>query len=268
MDRYEELFRNLKAKNEGAFVPYVVIGDPTMNVSFKIIEAMIEGGADALELGIPFSDPVADGPVIQASGQRALRNGATPESCFELLSEVRKRFSQIPIGLLVYANLVSVKGLDEFYSLSARSGVDSVLVADVPVFESAPYFRSGERYNVKTVFIVPPNATANQLRGIARISTGYTYVLARSGVTGALKTLGEQRKEVFLQLEALGAPPALVGFGISKPEHVRATLEAGAAGAISGSAVVKIVEDNLEDAETMCAEVASFVRKMKDATRS
>jgi len=267
MGRYDILFKTLSEKKEGAFVPFGLIGDPDLEQSFRVVEAMIDGGGDALELGIPFSDPIADGPVIQAAGRRALASGTTPDLAFEFIERLRRKYPSIPIGLLVYANLVCRKGVNEFYSRAAECGVDSVLVADVPLFESAPFFRSGERFKVDTVFIVPPRVRESSLRGIARISRGYTYVLARSGVTGDRASLELEDKDLFARLANLGAAPCLVGFGISKPEHVRAVLDAGAAGAISGSAITRIVEKHLSNPEEMCATVKQFVASMKDGTR-
>ncbi len=139
MERYETLFAQLKNRQEGAFVPFVTLGDPGPEQSLKIIDALIEGGADALELGIPFSDPLADGPTIQGAALRAFAAGVTPAQCFEMLAAIRQKHPTIPIGLLMYANLVFSPGIDAFYAQCARVGVDSVLVADVPVEESAPF---------------------------------------------------------------------------------------------------------------------------------
>lgn len=141
MERYETLFAQLKNRQEGAFVPFVTLGDPGPEQSLKIIDALIEGGADALELGIPFSDPLADGPTIQGAALRAFAAGVTPAQCFEMLAAIRQKHPTIPIGLLMYANLVFSPGIDAFYAQCARVGVDSVLVADVPVEESAPFAR-------------------------------------------------------------------------------------------------------------------------------
>lgn len=139
MERYETLFAQLKARREGAFVPFVTLGDPNPEQSLKIIDTLIEAGADALELGIPFSDPLADGPTIQDATLRAFAAGVTPAQCFEMLTAIRQKHPTIPIGLLMYANLVFSPGIDEFYAACERAGVDSVLVADVPVEESAPF---------------------------------------------------------------------------------------------------------------------------------
>ncbi|SQC92480.1 Tryptophan synthase alpha chain [Cedecea neteri] len=133
MERYHHLFEQLQARKEGAFVPFVTLGDPNPELSLKIIDALIEDGADALELGIPFSDPLADGPTIQGAALRAFASDVTPTQCFEMLATIRQKYPEIPIGLLMYANLVFNRGIDEFYALCAKVGVDSVLVADVPV---------------------------------------------------------------------------------------------------------------------------------------
>ncbi len=266
MGRYETMFKRLDEQGRGAFIPFVVIGDPDPATSLDIIHALIAGGADALELGIPFSDPIADGPTIQAAAVRALRAGVTPDSCFELLKTVRERNSDIPIGLLVYANLVVANGEDGFYKRAADAGVDSVLVADVPVFEAEPFASIASNHGIAPVFIAPPNADDELLTEVARLTRGYTYVVARPGVTGADGEMGH-RGEIFAALGKLGAPPGVIGFGISKPDHIRAALVEGSGGAISGSAVVRIVERLVGDSKTMLDELETFVRTMKDATK-
>jgi tryptophan synthase alpha chain len=158
MERYDNVFAELKSRQEGAFVPFVTLGDPGPEQSLKIIDTLIEAGADALELGIPFSDPLADGPTIQNATLRAFAAGVTPTQCFEMLAAIRQKHPTIPIGLLMYANLVFNRGIDEFYAECARVGVDSVLVADVPVEESAPFRQAAMRHNVAPIFICPPNA--------------------------------------------------------------------------------------------------------------
>ncbi|MDN6832504.1 MAG: tryptophan synthase subunit alpha, partial [Enterobacterales bacterium] len=153
MERYQQLFAELKTRNEGAFVPFVTLGDPTPALSLEIVNTLIDAGADALELGIPFSDPLADGPTIQDATLRAFAAGVTPTLCFELLAEIRKKHPQIPIGLLMYANLVFHNGIDEFYQRCAEVGVDSVLVADVPIEESMPFRQAALRHGIAPIFI-------------------------------------------------------------------------------------------------------------------
>lgn len=267
MERYENLFAQLKDRKEGAFVPFVTLGDPSVEQSLKIIDTLIEAGADALELGIPFSDPLADGPTIQEATLRAFAAGVTPSQCFEMLALIRHKHPTIPIGLLMYANLVFSKGIDEFYAQCEKVGVDSVLVADVPVEESAPFRAAALRHNIAPIFICPPNADEELLRQIASHGRGYTYLLSRAGVTGAENRAALPLHHLVEKLKAYDAPPSLQGFGISAPEQVTGAIDAGAAGAISGSAIVKIIEKNVAIPEQMLAELKAFVSAMKAATR-
>lgn len=268
MERYDQLFKRLDAAKEGAFVPFVTLGDPTPELSLQIIDALIEGGADALELGIPFSDPLADGPTIQNAALRAFAAGVTPSQCFEIIKAVRQKHPEIPIGLLMYANLVFSNGIDNFYARCQEAGVDSVLVADVPVEESAPFRQSALRHNVAPIFICPPNADDDLLREIASHGRGYTYLVSRAGVTGA-ENRGVSHSLLHLveKLREYHAAPPVQGFGISEPEQVKEALKAGAAGAISGSAIVKIIEQNHANPPVMLAELKAFVSKLKAATR-
>ncbi|PWD58511.1 tryptophan synthase subunit alpha [Pectobacterium parmentieri] len=268
MERYQQLFTRLAEKKEGAFVPFVTLGDPSPEQSLKIIDTLIAAGADALELGVPFSDPLADGPTIQAANLRAFAAGVTPEQCFEMLATIRQKYPEIPIGLLMYANLVFSNGIDEFYQRCAEVGVDSVLVADVPVVESAPFRTAALRHGIAPIFICPPNADDELLREIASYGRGYTYLVSRAGVTGAEKRAQLPLNHLVAKLNEYHAPPPLQGFGISDPTQVRETLASGAAGAISGSAIVRIIEKNLNQPSLMLSELHTFVSEMKAATRS
>lgn len=268
MSRYQQLFNRLNAKGEGAFVPFVTMGDPNPEQSLNIIDALVAGGADALELGFPFSDPVADGPTIQNANVRALHAGTTPGKCIEMLAEIRRRYPDLPIGLLLYANLVYSTGIDNFYQKLAAAGVDSVLIADVPTLESAPFRESAQKYGIESIFIAPPNADDATLQEIAELGQGYTYLVSRAGVTGTETKAGKPVEHLLETLKANNAAPALLGFGIAQPEQVKAALAAGAAGAISGSAVVKIIEANLDKPEQMCEALKDFTHAMKAATAS
>jgi tryptophan synthase alpha chain len=265
--RYETMFARLQAKNEGAFIPFVMLGDPDVEMSLTVIDTLIDSGADALELGIPFSDAVADGPVIQRAGYRALTAGVTPAHCLQILKRVRTKHPDIPIGLLVYANLAVHRDVKTFYRDVAEAGVDSVLVADMPVGVAEPLVEAAEAAGIAPIFVVPPNADETVIREVARKGRGYTYFLGRAGVTGADRAMQTPLPARFKALQAAGAAPAIVGFGISTPEHVRAALDAGAAGAIAGSATVAIIEQYLDDGAAMREALAVFVRKMKEATR-
>lgn len=266
MDRYEAMFSRLSSENAGAFVPFVMVGDPNLELSEKIIIALIEGGADALELGIPYSDPIADGPTIQRASIRALGSGVTPNACLELLARVRAAYPDIPIGLLLYSNLVHAKGIDTFYANAAKSGIDSILIADVPIREVARFHAAAQNHGIAQIMIAPPNASDETLKAVGQYSQGYTYLLGRAGVTGAETEASLPTEALISRLDAFSCAPPLLGFGISKPEQVSAAIKAGAAGAISGSATVNLIEQHLDDSEAMLNALKGFVQSMKAAT--
>ena len=266
MQRYQTMFARLKEQNAGAFVPFVMIGDPCIETSEKIICQLIESGADALELGIPYSDPVADGITIQSAAIRALEQNVTPQDCFDLLTRVRAKYADIPIGLLLYSNLVMARGPEKFYQDSAAAGVDSILIADVPLREATSFIAFAKASNIDQILIAPPNATEETLQNIGKFSSGYTYLLGRAGVTGAETAAQTPAKELIDKLVQYECAPPLLGFGISTPEQVAHAIQSGAAGAISGSATVNIIAKNLNDEAAMLAELDSFVQAMKAAT--
>jgi tryptophan synthase alpha chain len=266
MSRYEAMFARLDQHQQGALVPFVTLGDPSVASSLNIIRSLIAGGADALELGLPFSDPVADGPTIQQAAIRALAAGVSQADCFHIISTIRAEYPQLPIGLLVYANLVVSNGADAFYQRCQQAGVDSVLIADVPVREGERFNSLARSYGIAPIYIAPPDASAERLAEVAARSEGYVYLLSRAGVTGADTTLQAPAARVISALKAANSAPPLLGFGISTPEHVQAAIAAGAAGAISGSAVVKIIEQHLHQPAQMCAALEHFVASLKAAT--
>ncbi|GAA0852882.1 tryptophan synthase subunit alpha [Aliiglaciecola litoralis] len=266
MSRYANMFARLDNCNQGAFVPFVMLGDPDKKTSFEIIKTLVDSGADALELGIPYSDPIADGPTIQQASIRALANKITPADCFDVISQIRQAYPDIPIGLLLYSNLVIKKGLDAFYQLAADSGVDSILIADVPLRESDRFIQVAETKGVQQILIAPPNASDETLKEIGQKSKGYTYLLGRAGVTGAETAAAIPASALVAKLKQYQVAPPLLGFGISKPEQVKEAIKAGAAGAISGSATVNIIAQHLDEPEIMLEKLANFVVDMKAAT--
>ncbi|MBW8182132.1 tryptophan synthase subunit alpha [Shewanella nanhaiensis] len=263
---YQAAFAKLEEKNRGAFVPFVTLGDPSPEISLKIIDCLVENGADALELGFPFSDPLADGPIIQGANLRSLAAGTTPSQCFEMLSTIRAKYPDLPIGLLLYANLVYANGIENFYAKAQEAGVDSVLIADVPVEEAEPFITSAKAHGVAPIFIAPPNADSDTLKLVSEKGEGYTYLLSRAGVTGTESKAGMPIGDILARLKEFNAAPPLLGFGIAEPTQVKEAIQAGAAGAISGSAVVKIIEANKDDEAELLAQLGEFTRKMKAAT--
>lgn len=268
MSRFDTLFASLKAKKEGAFVPFVTLCDPDFDRSFEIIEALIANGADALELGFPFSDPLLDGPVIQAANKRALDGDFSTDACFELLSKIRTKYPEIPIGLLLCANLAFVPTQEVFFSRCAKVGVDAVLIADLPLLAAEEFVPIARKHGIQPVFICPPNAEQDTIDGVAKLTEGYTYLVSRAGVTSAENQAHASNLDHLVdRLKRSNSAPILQGFGIAKPEQVKEALSLGCDGAISGSAIVKIIERNLDNQTNLLAELGAFVREMKAATR-
>lgn len=267
MNRFSTLFQHLSRQKQGAFVPFVTLCDPTFDRSFEIICTLVENGADALELGFPFSDPLLDGPVIQAANHRALSSGANTAQCFQLLAKIRTRYPDIPISLLLCANLIYAQTLEKFYQTCQDVGVDAVLIADVPLLACEPYRQMAKAYGIQPVFICPPNADEQTLQTLARYSEGYLYLVSRAGITSAENQQSATNLgELVQQLKSYGSPPILQGFGIATPKQVGIALLLGVDGVISGSAIVKIIEQHLANQSVLLSKLAEFVTQMKQAT--
>ncbi len=266
--RFEARFAKLEAKHEGAFVPFVTLCDPDFDTSVEILKKLIECGADALELGFPFSDPCADGPVIQKADKRALNSGAKTKDFFRAIAELRKIDSEIPVSILVYSNVVLAHGVNNFYKMAKESGIDAVLVPDVPcnMLNTVEDFeKCAQNNDIDLVLIAPPNASDECIKDIAKRSKGYTYILSRFGITGTENTFGRPVRVIEGIAKNHGAP-TLLGFGISTPEHVKEALKTGVKGAIAGSGCVKIVEENLGNKDKMLDEIGKYITAMKAAT--
>ncbi len=261
MSRYKKAFSKGKV-----LIPFTVIGDPDYRTSLEIVKTIINSGADVLELGFAFSDPIADGPTIQAADMRALNNKINTDRAFEFIKQIRK-FSDIPIGLLVYSNLIYQKGINKFYKDAKKAGVDSILVADMPIEEAKDYIKAGRKNKVDTVFIVSPLTSNERLKKISEKIRGFVYVVARLGVTGAKVNMENDTLKLIRRIKPQTSLPLCVGFGISKPEHVKAIIKAGADGAIVGSSVVKIIEKNLNNKRIMLSKIKDYIQRMKNATR-
>jgi tryptophan synthase alpha chain len=255
MSRYAAMFDRLDG--EGAFGAFLMLGDPDLQTSARLLEEVIEGGADMIEVGIPFSDPVADGPVIQAAAQRAFAAGVRVADCLDLIASLRARNSDVPIGILTYANIVVARA--GFMRDAAQSGADSLLIADVPALEAEPFAREMEQSGLEPVLIAAANTPDATLERIASLSKAYTYCVSRAGITGTHAD-GRFNTDLVQRVKSAGAPPPIFGFGISTPNHVRAALEAGAKGVICGSAIVDLVSRR--------EGVASFVQSLKAVTRN
>ncbi|MCG8554816.1 MAG: tryptophan synthase subunit alpha [Proteobacteria bacterium] len=264
--RYDACFKRL-GPNEGVFVPFLMLGDPDPDTSRRLLRAVLDAGADSLELGLPFSDPIADGSVVQEAALRARRAGTSIEAALDLVRELRDSAPDVPLGLLTYANLVAHRGPQDFYARAAKAGLDSVLVADLPSMEAAPFVAAAAEQGIASIMLAPTNLSRRAAERVARLGSGYTYCVTRRGVTGARSELSLDHGALFAMLSELGAPPPLLGFGIAKPEHVRAALASGASGAICGSALIRLIEPYLDEPAQAARAAATFVQQMKDATR-
>ena len=260
MNRFKKLFERSGRK---ALIPFLVLGDPDIETSRKIISAVIEGGADALELGIPFSDPVADGPTIQRAAGRALSAGVTVNDCLNLVAEVSEQ-SGVPIGLLVYYNLIHRHGPERFCERMAAAGVDGIVVGDLPLEESGDFEDALRRHGVGCIHLVAPNTPPERARTLIDRSTAFTYVVNVLGTTGARDQLSANVGRRLKQLRALSESPLVVGFGISTPAQAAAVYDAGADGAIVGSALIRHIESYLDDGERMALEAKRFIGSFKE----
>lgn len=265
IESYQEMFERVKEKGEGAFIPFVVVGDPDFETSLEIVKAYVDNGADALELGFPFSDPLADGPTVQAADKRSLSSGMTTKRGFEFIKCIRE-YTNIPLGLLVYYNLIYKMGEDEFYKAAMECGLSGILVADLPPEEVGILLDTADKYGLDQIFMVAQTATNERLEKIAEMCTGFLYVVAVMGVTGARSELADATVELVSRVRSHSDLPLAVGFGISHPEHIQNVLSAGSDGAIVASALLNIIEENLKNKEVMLKKVGGFCRQLKEAT--
>jgi len=258
MGRIDEKFQEAKK----AFIAFIVAGDPNRDTCLKIAKTIIDAGADMLELGVPFSDPVADGPTIQKADERALKAGANLDMVLDIAREIRS-YSNVPIILLIYYNLI--QNVEKFYR-DAHGLVDGVLIVDMPVEESEEVRKISKRYGIDQIFLVTQTTTEDRLKKIVSSASGFLYLVSVLGVTGARKKMSEAALDLIRHVRSHTDLPLAVGFGISRPEHVKEITTAGADAAIVGSAIVNIIERNLHDEGAMMREIRDYIAEMSDAT--
>jgi tryptophan synthase alpha chain len=242
MTRIEKKFQELKAANRKAFIPYITAGDPNLKTTVDLILALDQAGADIIELGVPFSDPIADGPVIQRATERALISGTSLGDILRMGAEIRKK-SQIPLLLFSYYNPLLRYGLENLARDAAAGGFDGILATDLTVEESGPFVDTMKKAGLNTVFLVAPTSSPERIRRIASMSTGFLYAVSRTGVTGESQELAADLRDFLKTLRTHTDVPIAVGFGISHPEHVKAVWQE-ADGAVVGSAMVRTIEEN------------------------
>ena len=255
MTRISERFQQLKQRQELGLVAYITAGDPDLRATAEFIPALEEAGVDVLELGVPFSDPLADGPVIQRASQRALASGTTLAGVLEMAAQARGR-SRLPLLLFGYLNPILRYGFDRFAADARRAGIDGVLITDLSIEEADAYIGPMRQAELDTVFLAAPTSTEARLRRICEVSRGFVYAVSRTGVTGAQQALSGQLLPLLQRLRAASSLPVAAGFGISRPEHIR-ELRGHADAAVVGSALVRVVEEH-RSAERLAALAAEL----------
>jgi tryptophan synthase alpha chain len=258
--RIEKKFAQLKAGGRKAFIPYITSGDPSIETTLELVLALEKAGADLIELGVPFSDPIADGPVIQRATERALHNGVTLRKVLDLGKLIRKK-SEIPLVLFSYYNPLLNHGLGQLAQDAANAGFDGVLASDLTLEESEDFFRTMRSAELNTIFLVAPTSSRERMKNIAQTSNGFLYAVARTGVTGESHELAEDLREFLRTLRAFTKTPIAVGFGISRPEHVRSVWQEADA-AIVGSSIVRKIEEHIGDPH-LVGEVGAFAGWLK-----
>lgn len=270
-NRIEKLFENNKHRKNGYFMPFLVAGDPNINQFVKLAQA-IEPYADILEVGIPFSDPIADGPVIQDANQRAFGSGITTQKAVQAIGKIRV-FTEKPIVVLTYYNILiqgedTIEGsLNKTFTNLRKNGVDGIVIADLPIEEASLALKYAEENNIFIIFLVAPSTTDERLDKILEKAKGFLYIIAVMGVTGTREKVNQITDNVIRKVKNRLKKdlPLFIGFGISKPEHATALINEGADGIIIGSAIVKIISEHPDDFDRMEKSMVQFVSTIRKA---
>lgn len=259
MSRLTGVFDRLRAAREPGLVAYITAGDPDLAQSREIVRAIARGGADVIEIGVPFSDPIADGPVIQRASERALAAGSSLAASLALVKDVRAAVA-VPIVLFTYVNPVARMGVAAFVRAAVDAGVDGVLLLDLPIEESAAMHAALDAAGLDQIFLISPTTSEARLRQAARMGRGFLYAISRVGVTGVQAALAATAKPVVDAIRAVTPLPVALGFGIARPEHVREACDYADA-AVVGSALVQVIAD--ASPGQAAADAERFVRWLK-----
>jgi len=273
VNRIDQAFKRLISKKETALIPFLTAGDPSMEITRELVIEMDRQGADIVELGLPFSDPLADGPTIQAASFRALQAGMNPGKFFELTASIRRQ-SDIPLVLMGYYNPVLRYGLEKFASDAASAGIDGTIIPDLPLEEAAPWIKACNANGLANILLVAPNTPDSRIKKIVKASKGFIYYVSVLGITGARTSLPAHLSEGLEKVKQFTKKPVAVGFGISRPEQVK-NLSSSADGIIVGSAIVKRIQEKIMNQDAMTSEdkgksvkaIGEFVGSLKKATQ-
>ncbi|MGB7902838.1 MAG: tryptophan synthase subunit alpha [Halobacteriota archaeon] len=257
-------FRELKRRSEGGLIVYVMAGDPTPKHTLKIVDALAAGGADIVELGIPFSDPIADGPTLQRAAGRALEAGTTPRKVFDLACAITNSH-EVPVAVMTYYNIVHQMGVEAFCSVAEQSGVSGVIAPDLPIEEASLYKEAATRHGIDTIFLAAPSTSTVRLEKLVTASSGFVYLVSANGITGVQKILQDDSISSIQRTASIirGRAPLAVGFGLSLPSHVRQVIDNGASAAVVGSRFAQIVEQHLDDGHGMLKGLRECAQSLK-----
>ena len=268
-NRLVSKFQELSNRNECGLICYVVAGYPDINTTERIVATLAYAGADIIEIGIPFSDPIADGQIIQQASYDALLNGVTPEKCLGLAYSIRNRFPDLPILAMTYSNIVLKTGFEKFMMKSKKLGIDGFILPDMTIEESDCYIQQASRFGLATIFLVSPNTSEPRIRSIVDRSSGFVYLVSVFGITGTRKSFEDYTLFAIKHIKRIAGShlPVAVGFGINKPSHVRSMIGAGADAVIVGSAIVNKIKSNANNKKKMLEILRSYIIEMKRACK-
>jgi tryptophan synthase alpha chain len=264
MSRIDYTFEQLKGRRQSALIPFIMAGDPNLETTESLVFKIAEAGADIIELGVPFSDPLSDGPTIQSASQRALQNGVNLNAIFYLTK--RLKGIDIPLVLMTYFNPIFRYGLREFAESCQQSGVNGVIIPDLPPEEAGSWIQEARSRGLDTIFFIAPTSPPDRIKLVSRYSRGFIYYVSVTGITGAREKLPEELEQAVKGIKQQSKKPVAVGFGISAPEQAK-RISLFADGIIVGSAIVKMIEENLENPE-LVDKVRDFVSSFSKALKS
>lgn len=268
-NRIYNKFRELTSKNRPALICFIVGGYPTIAHSEQIVSSLVKAGADMIEIGIPFSDPIADGPTIQNAYNTALKNGVTPQKCLHMCANLRKKFPNLPLLIMTYSNIVYKAGLEKFIKLSRLHGVDGFILPDMAIMESDAYVKVASDHGLATIFLASPNSNKQRIEQIMNVCSGFIYVVSIFGITG---TRLRYEKYTFHNIRKIkkitqGRIPIAVGFGISRPDQIVSIVESGADAVILGSSLIDRIKVAANH-KLMLKDLQTFVRQLRDVCSS
>jgi tryptophan synthase alpha chain len=270
-NRIKKKFSQLKIRKEKGLICYVMGGYPDPLTSEKIISSIVEGGADIIEIGIPFSDPIADGPIIQEASFRALQNGTNPDLCLSLIKKTRQRYPDLPILIMTYSNILQKKGFKKFMKMAKDAGTDGFILPDMTIEESKEYLEYSKKLELATVFLVAPNTSNFRIKKTLDVSTGFVYVVSVYGTTGIRNTFNKYTLNAIRNIKKLSSNRnnISVGFGISTPDHIKLMSNYGADAVIVGSAIIEIINRNKgDDIRSLQNKLKKYVKSLKDACKN